>query len=101
MASAIRADGNQSCSEFETCRSHRFPGRGSVDLRLSKLASGRTRFCRFSLGHQNRLEPSFPCDILLFPVCASGEMADTPDLGSGPVRGGGSSPLSRTLLDVR
>ena len=28
---------------------------------------------------------------------ASGEMADTPDLGSGPVRGGGSSPLSRTM----
>ena len=24
-------------------------------------------------------------------------MADTPDLGSGPVRGGGSSPLSRTI----
>src|SRR5580693_5925616 len=29
--------------------------------------------------------------------CASGEMADTPDLGSGPARGGGSSPLSRTI----
>jgi hypothetical protein len=29
--------------------------------------------------------------------CASGEMADAPDLGSGPVRGGGSSPLSRTI----
>ena len=29
-------------------------------------------------------------------ACASGEMADAPDLGSGPVRGGGSSPLSRT-----
>src|SRR5262245_58094815 len=28
---------------------------------------------------------------------ASGEMADTPDLGSGPARGGGSSPLSRTM----
>src|ERR1700677_1400437 len=25
-------------------------------------------------------------------------MADTPDLGSGPVRGGGSSPLSRTIV---
>ena len=25
-------------------------------------------------------------------------MADTPDLGSGPVRGGGSSPLSRTIF---
>src|ERR1043166_7041712 len=25
-------------------------------------------------------------------------MADAPDLGSGPVRGGGSSPLSRTIL---
>src|SRR5689334_20890260 len=25
-------------------------------------------------------------------------MADTPDLGSGPVRGGGSSPLARTIL---
>jgi hypothetical protein len=33
--------------------------------------------------------------------CASGEMADTPDLGSGPARGGGSNPLSRTILDVR
>lgn len=30
-------------------------------------------------------------------LCASGEMADTPDLGSGPARGGGSSPLSRTI----
>src|SRR5215212_7188267 len=30
---------------------------------------------------------------------ASGEMADTPDLGSGPARGGGSSPLSRTIFD--
>ena len=30
--------------------------------------------------------------------CASGGMADTPDLGSGPVRGGGSSPLSRTIF---
>src|SRR6476620_1037809 len=30
--------------------------------------------------------------------CASGEMADTPDLGSGPARGGGSSPLSRTMF---
>ncbi len=27
-------------------------------------------------------------------------MADAPDLGSGPVRGGGSSPLSRTNLLV-
>ena len=27
-------------------------------------------------------------------------MADTPDLGSGPVRGGGSSPLSRTTLST-
>ncbi len=25
-------------------------------------------------------------------------MADTPDLGSGPERGGGSSPLSRTIF---
>ncbi len=25
-------------------------------------------------------------------------MADTPDLGSGPARGGGSSPLSRTIF---
>ena len=30
--------------------------------------------------------------------CASGEMADTPDLGSGPARGGGSNPLSRTTF---
>ncbi len=30
---------------------------------------------------------------------ASGGMADTPDLGSGPARGGGSNPLSRTILE--
>ena len=30
--------------------------------------------------------------------CARGGMADAPDLGSGPVRGGGSSPLARTIL---
>ena len=38
----------------------------------------------------------------ILPGCASGEMADTPDLGSGPARGGGSSPLSRTnFLRIR
>ena len=39
-------------------------------------------------------------ELLLQPIGnyggASGGMADTPDLGSGPARGGGSSPLSRT-----
>src|SRR5438552_16620798 len=29
--------------------------------------------------------------------CARGGMADAPDLGSGPERGGGSSPLARTI----
>ena len=32
--------------------------------------------------------------------CARGGMADTPDLGSGPERGGGSSPLARTIPPV-
>lgn len=31
--------------------------------------------------------------------CARGGMADAPDLGSGPERGGGSSPLARTILE--
>ena len=39
--------------------------------------------------------------ILSAAFCASGEMADAPDLGSGPVRGGGSSPLSRTINSLR
>src|SRR5208282_3235752 len=30
--------------------------------------------------------------------CARGGTADAPDLGSGPARGGGSTPLARTSL---
>src|SRR4051794_4234933 len=47
-------------------------------------------------GHTLKLELGGSHGILNAHVCASGEMADAPDLGSGPVRGGGSSPLSRT-----
>ena len=32
-----------------------------------------------------------------FIGCARGGMADTPDLGSGSARSGGSSPLARTM----
>src|SRR5881394_800296 len=35
--------------------------------------------------------------VLPLAVRARGGMADTPDLGSGPERGGGSSPLARTI----
>jgi hypothetical protein len=34
-------------------------------------------------------------------TCAGGEMADTPALGAGAARHGGSSPLPRTIFAVR
>ena len=39
-------------------------------------------------------------ECLDFTGCARGGMADTPDLGSGSVRIGGSSPLARTILTI-
>ena len=43
-----------------------------------------------------RLEVTFP-SVHFGPVARVAELADAPDLGSGPARVGGSSPLSRTI----
>ena len=54
--------------------------------RMGKLAAcfNLTALVTLSIGDRTGLE------------CARGGMADTPDLGSGPARVGGSSPLART-----
>lgn len=44
---------------------------------------------------KSRLEIPHPAAHFI-AACARGGMADAPDLGSGPARVGGSSPLART-----
>ena len=53
---------------------------------------------RLSFWHYSRYRRAPIRKSLLSKCRARGGMADTPDLGSGPARGGGSSPLARTTV---
>ena len=44
---------------------------------------------------------NWSCEVLKIKCAKVAELADAPDLGSGPARGGGSSPPFRTKLSFQ